>query len=173
METEATAEFSGMDGFLVEGVSLWDLLPPDHRLASDGPPVPAPTWAERMFAILSRHFGSDLVALEFMRFAAGCVLEMPTQAMVEAFAVERAAARRMRHDPSPAAVNHLGDFHGPADKRDFSKVHQKCNGKGLADDRNSRKAWEQHCKDNGMTCTLAAILARRPGILVPVRRLVI
>jgi hypothetical protein len=149
-------------------LSLWDLLPGDERFATNAsrPPagMPQGTWPEKLFAILFRHFESERSAVEFMRFAAGCVLEVPPAELVEQFVVERSAARRLRLDPSQAAVNHLADAYG-AEKRAFAKIHTRHNGLALADDRQMREDWAKHCKEKGMTCR-AIIGSRHPRIVI-------
>lgn len=132
--------------------TMWNALPEQARQRSRQPTA---DWAEAVFNVLVRHFGAEGPALEFMRFAAGCHLEMPPAVEVEKFATERRAARRLVNDPSQAAALNLEAHYGlPA--KDLARIHLRRNGLDLSVDRQGRREWAEEAKKRGYTCRVVA-----------------
>jgi len=115
---------------------------PVASLAPRGPVKPVDRAAQQAAAVaetLALHLGSMDAAIEFMRAHAGCQINVPAAAAVEALYVELRAAKRLDHDPSAAVVEHLSRHFG-VENRVMARVHQRHNGRGLAADRAARKA---------------------------------
>ena len=81
----------------------------------------------------------DRIAWALLRLWAGTVLRMPTLSDVERLSRDEAVTKRLRRDPSPAAVQHVAAHHGRP-VRDIAKGFRDRSGTGLAAERARRSS---------------------------------
>jgi hypothetical protein len=101
---------------------------------------PTPAHAHHVLAMLTDSLGSKKLAIEWMRAHAGCVVIVPSSAMVERLAAEVSMADSLEKDPSVTNAQRLSALHA-VPRRLVSRAYQQQSGRGITARRN-----EQHCR---------------------------